>query len=135
MSKLPVHNHNMSLGEKVFPGLLQRSQRFRNHCIGKTEQHPVYWRGQTHLCCVFLPQLDVVPLMAVGKLPGFCQHRVAAVDAKNFSGGTDSFDKPAKISAGPATHLKHLVTGLSSNCLTALALMSNGSQNRRLNSG
>ena len=55
--------------------------------------------------CVELNQTEV------GKLPGFCQHRVAAVDAKNFSGGTDSFDKPAKISAGPATHLKHFVTG------------------------
>src|SRR5215469_13117693 len=112
MSKLPVHNYNISLGEKVFPCLLQRSHRFRNHRIGKTEQHPIYRRGQMNLCCVFLPQLDVVPSMAVGKLPGFCQHRVAAVDSKNFSGGTDGLDQPAKISAGPATHLKHLVTGL-----------------------
>ena len=53
----------------------------------------------------------------VGKLPGFCQHRVAAVDAKNFSGGTDSFDKPAKISAGPATNLKHLVARLKAQSL------------------
>src|SRR5215467_2431381 len=112
MSKLPVHNHNISLGEKVFPCLLQRSHRFRNHRIGKTEQHPIYRRWQTHLCCVSLPQVDVVPLMAVRKLPGFCQHRVEAVDSKNFSNGTDSFDQPAKISAGPTTHVKYLVTGL-----------------------
>ena len=56
--------------------------------------------------CVELSQTEL------GKLPGFCQHRVAAVHAKNFSRGTDSFDQLAKISAGAATHLKHLVTEL-----------------------
>ena len=112
MGKLPVHDHNMPLGMKVFSGLLQCGRRFRNHCIRKTEQHPVNWHRQKHPCCVLLPQLDVVPLMALGKLPGFCQHRVAAVDAKDFSRRTDGIDKQTKISACPTTDLKHLITRL-----------------------
>ena len=55
--------------------------------------------------------------MALGKLSAFCQHRVAAVDAKNLSCRADGFDKQAKISAGPATNLKHLVARLKAQSL------------------
>src|SRR5215472_674488 len=112
MGKLPVHDHNMPLVVKVFPGLRQRGQRVRNHRVRKTEQDSVNWGGQMHLCCVFQQQLDVMPLMTLGKLFGFCQHRVATVDAKNFSRRTDAFNEQTKVCACPTTDLKHLVPRL-----------------------
>src|SRR5215467_14609366 len=112
MSKLPVHDHNMPLVVKVFPGLRQSGHGFRYHRFRKTEQDRIYGHRQEHLGCLLLPQLDVVPLMAFGKLSGFCQHRVATVDAKNFSRRTDGFNEQTKISACPTTYLEHLVTGL-----------------------
>src|SRR5215469_7346393 len=135
MSKLPVHNYNISLGEKVFPCLLQRSHRFRNHRIGKTEQHPIYRRGKRISVASSCHSLTLCHRWRLESSLAFANIASQQSTPKTSPVGPTASTSLRRFRPVPQPTSSTLSPGLSSNRFTALAPTFNGSQNRRLNSG